>query len=74
MIEKTRNMVRRYGPQVGAAVGSTMLLARPAHAAIDVSEVVTAIEAAATAVGLIAAAVLIVYAGVKAWKLARAAM
>lgn len=74
MFEKTRSVARRYGPQVAAASFVAPMLVAPAHAAIDVSDVVTAIEGAATPVGLIAAAVLIIVAGVKAWKLARSAM
>lgn len=68
-----KNVKTRLPVLAGSGLG-LVALSQPAHAAIDVSEVVTAIESAATAVGLIAAAVLIVYAGVKAWKLARAAM
>lgn len=74
MFEKTRNFVRRYGPASAAAVLSAPFLVTPAHAAIDTSAVVSAIGEATAAVAAIAAAVLIVYAGVKAWKMARAAM
>lgn len=55
------------------AVGALASVAS-AHAAIDVAGVVTAIEDAATPVGLVGAAVLIVMAAVKAFKLVRQAM
>lgn len=74
MFEKTRGVMRRFGP-AGAAAGTGLLvLSQPAHAAIDVSNVVTAIGDAAAPIGLVAAAVLIIIAGVKAWKLVRSAM
>lgn len=74
MFEKTRGVMRRFGPSGAAAGTGLLVLTRPAHAAIDVANVVTAIGDAATPIGLVAAAVLIIVAGVKAWKLVRSAM
>lgn len=52
----------------------SMLFAGTASAAIDVTSVTTEIAAAATPIGVVAAAVLVVLAGLKAWKLIRRAM
>ncbi len=48
--------------------------AAAAHAAIDVASVVTEINASVTPIATVSAAVLVVLAGLKAWKLIRRAM
>lgn len=58
--------------RVGSAVGASLPLA--ANAAVDVTAVVTEIGTATAAVALVAAAVFLVVAGIKAWKLSRRAM
>lgn len=59
----------------GVAVGASLLpaLARAQAAAIDTSDAVTAIEAAAVAVGVVGAAAFGVVIAVKVWKWMRGA-
>ena len=60
--------------RLGAVVGTLGAMSLvPAHAAIDVSSVVTEIEAIAAPAALIGAAVLIVIIGIKAFKWLRSA-
>lgn len=75
---KYLNLARKFGSKL--AVGSTALVASGAALAgggptpVDVSDVVDAIEAAATPIASIGAAVLIVFVGIKVYKWVRRAM
>lgn len=60
--------------QRGLVLAGVLVATTSAHAAIDVTGVVTEIEGIAAPAALIGAAMLIVLAGIKAWKVVRRAM
>lgn len=66
-------MLKRASLGVGSALVLCMAAVAPAHAAIDVTAVVTEIGATVAPVGLIGAAVLLVIVAVKAFKWVRQA-
>lgn len=73
---KLFKIAKRYGAQIVAA-GSTALMLSPAHAAIDVTDVVAEIEATYAAGGpipLLGSAVLLVVVAILAFKWVRRAM
>jgi len=60
--------------RIGCAVAGSFAVTQMASAAIDTSSVTTALTEAATAVGVVGAAVLVVVVGTKVFKFIRAAM
>ena len=81
VIEKTRAAVSTVGNWATAKTTAVIALATagassvPAHAAaVDVGAVVTALGAPAVPIGLIGAAVLLIYVGVKAFRWVRSAL
>lgn len=64
--------LKKYGPRVAAL--STLGAFGAANAAIDVAAVVTEVGDTLTPIGLIGAAVLLVYVGIKAFRWVRGAM
>lgn len=59
---------------IGAMVAGVAAAASTAHAAMDTTGITTALTDAGTAVGVVGAAVLIVYVGIKAFKMVRGAL
>lgn len=69
-----KNVVRKAG-QLTVGVGAGALaVVQSAHAAMDTTGVTTALTDAAAAVAVVGGAVLVVYVGIKTFKMIRAAL
>lgn len=58
----------------GIGLGTSLVLASPAFAAIDTSDVTDALTEAAAAVAVVGAAALVVFVGIKVYKMIRGAL
>ena len=74
MFHQTRSIARRYGSSAVVAAGALAAGSAANAAAVDVAAVVTDIGAQAAPIGLIGAAVLLIYVGVKAFRWVRSAL
>ncbi|GAO72222.1 major capsid protein [Comamonas sp. E6] len=74
MFHQTRSIARRYGSSAVVAAGALAAASAANAAAVDVAGVVTDIGAQAAPIGLIGAAVLLIYVGVKAFRWVRSAL
>lgn len=73
-IKTATSIVRCANAKTGAAIVLGVASASSANAAVDVSAVVTEIQGNAAPIGLIGAAVLLIFVGVKAFQWVRRAL
>lgn len=69
-----KNATSKLSQRVAIVGTGAIALVGNAHAAMDTASVTSALADAATAVGVVGAAVLVVYVGIKAFKMVRGAL